>query len=171
MGHGPCGWMGYPQKTATQNDGKSPLFMGKLAILTGPFSIANCERHYQRVTSHLEFVFYPELTAGKKKKRLSCQDQDSEMALQELRFRFGPLLGQQPQFQVIQEQKILDGWDRGNQWESSPSGRSLQVREFKKVSVHQNTQFSMIKSSLGVVFHSFSQGAEYFWSCDNKIEL
>lgn len=31
------------------------------------------------------------------------QDQDSEMALQELRFRFGPLLGQQPQFQVIQE--------------------------------------------------------------------
>lgn len=31
------------------------------------------------------------------------QDQDSQMALQELRFRFGPLLGQQPQFQVIQE--------------------------------------------------------------------
>lgn len=31
------------------------------------------------------------------------QDQDSQMALQELRFRFGPLLGQQPEFQVIQE--------------------------------------------------------------------
>ena len=78
------------------------------------------------------------------------------MALQELRFRFGPLLGQQPQFQVIQEPRYWkDGIGRIiPKWPKSSGSRILySVHAYPIIS-----PFSMIELSFGGCFSQLFTG-------------
>ena len=60
--HGNLSWFLVPSGKLTM--GKSPCWMGKLTISTGPFSIANCECHYQRLSwfpSSTQWIFIPKI--------------------------------------------------------------------------------------------------------------